>query len=65
MSRDLPTLSVAGSQTLARADGRVAILLDTIERGPIAFEVSLATIGILRQELSKAETLLRQQPGKA
>jgi hypothetical protein len=53
------------SKTVARADGRVAIVLDTQERGPIAFEVNLQSIDMLRRELARAETLLRQTTGKA
>jgi hypothetical protein len=63
--REIPTLTVIGSRPLARADGRVAILLDTRESGAIAFEVNLQTIEILRGELAKAELLLRQGSGNA
>ena len=63
--RELWTFTVTGSQSLGRADGRVAILLVTKERGPIAFEVTLQTIPLLRAELDRVEAALRQQAGTA
>jgi len=63
--RDLPTVTVIGSRTVARADGRVAIMLDTQERGPIAFEVNLRGIEVLRKELNAAESILRQTNGNS
>lgn len=63
--RELPTFTVTGSQSLVRPDGRAAILLMTKERGPIAFEVTLQTIPILRKELALAEAALRAAPGNA
>jgi hypothetical protein len=63
--RELWTFTVTGSQSLARADGRAAILLVTKERGPIAFEVSLETIPLLRKELDVLESALRRTAGNA
>ena len=48
------TVTVIGSKTVARADGRVAIVLDTKERGPMASEVNLQSIETLRRELALA-----------
>jgi hypothetical protein len=59
------TVTVIGSKVLARAVGRVALLLDTRESGHIALEVNLQSIGFLRAESAKVETLLRQPGGKA
>lgn len=63
--RDIPTMTVLGSQSVARADGRAAIVLTTQEKGPIAFEVNLQTIEILRRALAKAEEVLRAPPGNS
>lgn len=61
--RDIPTVTVVGSNAVARADGRAAIVLETKERGPIAFEVSLQSIAVLRPGLAAAETILLRQTG--
>jgi hypothetical protein len=61
----LRTVTVKGSRVVARADNRVAIMLDFVETAPIALEVTLQTIAILQSELAKAETILRSQTGKA
>jgi hypothetical protein len=45
------TLTVVGSRTVGRADGRVAIVLETKEAGAIAFEVDARAIAALRGEL--------------
>jgi hypothetical protein len=58
------TVTVVGSKSVARADGRVAIVLDTKERGAIAFVVNLQNIEKLRRELAAAEIVLRQQARK-
>lgn len=65
VDRDIRTLTVLGSQIVARADRRTAIVLTTKEQGAIAFEVTLEAIEVLRRELALAETILRQMPGKA
>jgi hypothetical protein len=66
-TRDLITLTVVGSETLLRPDGRAAIRLDTRELGPIALEVDQRAIDTLRRQLANAETHLRRSktPGKA
>ena len=63
VDREIPTLTVLGSQAVARADGRAAIVLTTQERGPIAFELNLQTIPLLRAGLDRIETILRRSPG--
>jgi hypothetical protein len=64
-TRDVATVTVVGSQTMCRPDGRVAIRLETRELGPIAFEVDQRAIDTLRREISVAETFLRQKAGRA
>jgi hypothetical protein len=64
-TRDLITVTVVGSETLLRPDGRAAIRLDTREMGPIAFEVDQRAIDALRLQLVTAETHLRQKPAQA
>jgi hypothetical protein len=63
-TRDVVTLTVIGSETMARPDGRVAIRLDTQERGSIAFEVDQRAIDALRRQLATAEQILRQPTAK-
>lgn len=66
---DFDTVTVLRSKTLLRPDGRVAILLEGRRRATepysVAFEVTLDTIGYLRQEIAKAEMYLRAMPGTA
>ena len=62
---DIQTLVVLGCQALARADGRVALFFDTVQRGPIALEVNQERIDGIRKALVDAETLLRQNVGHA
>jgi hypothetical protein len=57
---DPTTMTVTSSETLVRPDGRCAILFETLEYGPIAFEVNQQPIDALRQALALAETHLRQ-----
>jgi hypothetical protein len=54
------TVTVLASMTLGRPDGRAAIMLQTKEFGPIAFEVDQHAIDTLRKELAAAETHLRR-----
>lgn len=58
-TRELRTVTVLGSQAVARPDSRAAIVLATTELGPIAFEVDQRAIDGLRQQLSIAEQFLR------
>jgi hypothetical protein len=64
-ARDYTSLTIQGSETLLRADNRAAIMLLTKEVGPIAFEVNQQAIDALRLQLSRAETHIRQEAGKA
>jgi hypothetical protein len=64
-TRDVRTVTVIGSQSLARPDGRAAIRLETKELGSIAFEVNQHAIDTLRRDLALAETFLRQPTGNA
>jgi hypothetical protein len=61
---EIPTVIVLGSHAVARPDGRAAIVLKTTHQ-TIAFEVTLETIQILRNELTICEQVLRQRPGHA
>ena len=59
-TREVRTVTVIGSESMARPDGRVAIRLDTREIGSIAFEVDQHAIDALRRQLVNAEHTLRQ-----
>lgn len=50
------TVTVLRSKPLHRPDGRSAILLETQEIGPIAFEVDQKAIDALRKAIASAET---------
>ena len=58
-TKDCVTVTVTGSQSLARPDGLAAIRLLTKELGPLAFEVDQRAIDALRRSLALAETHLR------
>jgi hypothetical protein len=60
-SQDRMTLTVSGSQSLARADGRKAILLMTQELGPIAFELPEGAIPLLQRQLADLQAV-QQSP---
>lgn len=62
--REIVTLSVLGSNAVARADGRAAIVLKTTHQ-TIALEVSLQIIQVLRNDLNICEQILRQPSGSA
>ena len=63
--RHTPFVTVKNSQAVTNATGATALALDTVERGPIAFVLSLEAIAILRKDLAEAEMMLRQPPGRA
>ena len=64
---ELRTLTVLSSRTAAAPDGRVTIVFDTKEAGPIAFEVDQHAIDSLRREIGTAESFLhfRSKTGSA
>jgi len=66
---DFDTVTVTRSKTLFRPDGRAAILLEGFRRASepysVAFEVTLATIPLLRAELARAEQFLSSGAGTA
>jgi hypothetical protein len=64
-TKQIRTVTVTASSVAASPDGVVAIVLDTLESGPIGFAVTLASCASLRNEIAAAETFLRQQQGKA
>jgi hypothetical protein len=64
-NREIRTVTVIGSQVLARPDQRCAILLDTQELGPIAFDINQNIIDTLRLNLTNAEQFLRPSTGHA
>jgi len=53
------TLTVTGSASVAKPDGG-AILLNTVERGAIAFAITLQGIAGLRRSLTEVEQHIRQ-----
>lgn len=69
-TNDIDTVTVLQSRTVARPDGRAAIVL-TVQRRPTepafqtAFEVTLETLAILRNEIARAEMILTTQTGRA
>lgn len=66
---DFDTVTVTGSKLLMRPDGRAAILLQGHRRAnepySVAFEVTVETLPLLRQEIAKAEAFLAQRQGRA
>jgi len=58
-------VTVQGSSVAASPEGVVAMVLDTIESGPIGFQVSLEICAGLRRDIAAAEAFLRQKPGNA
>jgi len=67
MSRELelPTTRFLGCQPLARADGTVALRIDTDRLGAIALAVDQRQIDVLRKDLTKLELLLLQGIGRS
>lgn len=61
----LNTVTIRRSWPAATATGANALVLDTVEMGPIAFVVTLETIQILRGELAKIEAQLTRPQGNA
>jgi hypothetical protein len=55
---DYQSVTVLGCQALARPDGRVALMLNTDQWGPIAFDVSPQIIEALQKDLAIAEQYL-------
>ena len=64
-SGEFRTVRLLGTQTLARPDQPVTLMLYTDLFGPIAFEVNEQVVGTLRRDLAIAEQYLRQPVGKA
>lgn len=60
---DYRTVTVISSEIGRNAAGATALILRTQEVGAIAFSVSLESIAVIREELTKAETILRQPHG--
>jgi hypothetical protein len=65
MIMDVRTVRVLGCQPLGRPDRRVAIRFDTLELGPIAFEVDQRTIDWIRKALTDIEFMLDRPGGNA
>ena len=63
-TQQVPTVTVIGSSVAMFPTGIVAIVLDTRERGPIGFAVTLESCAALRREIAAAETALHQRPGR-
>lgn len=64
-SGEFDTVRVHRAWVAANIERGAALVLDTVESGPIAFELTLEVIEGLRQHLQEAETFLRQQSGSA
>jgi hypothetical protein len=62
---NLNTVTVISSRPLIHPEGRYAIELTTREVGPIAFEVDLRAIQILRKDLASIEASMNLLPGTA
>jgi hypothetical protein len=61
---DFPTLTIRRLWTAVRPGGRTALILETQENGPIAFEVHLEAIPALREQLDAIELALRSPAGR-
>ena len=59
------TVTVRGCWPAARPEGATALVLDTIEVGPIAFVLSPEAIAGIRQALADAEALMSRGVGRA
>jgi hypothetical protein len=59
-STPITVLTVFNSQAIGGTDGRVAMVLETKELGPVAFEVDQRVIDAIRNNLLVAKQLLRQ-----
>lgn len=57
------TLIVTQSKVVQDASGATALVLYSREYPPIAFELSLEVIELLREDLSRAEAILRRPAG--
>lgn len=64
-SGEFLTVKVARVWTAATATEATALVLDTEEMGPIAFEVDERRIQILREKLATAEAMLARGSGSA
>lgn len=62
--QDENTVTVTGSRSVCRADGRASIVLETKELGAIAFEVDQRALAALRREIAAVEEFL-QSSGSA
>lgn len=59
------TVTVIRSWPAGTASGATALVLDTRELGPIAFEIDLKAIEVLQRQLSDCARILSRAPGKA
>jgi hypothetical protein len=64
-SGELRNVRLLGSQTLARPDQPVTLMLYTDLFGPIAFALNEQILSTLRRDLAIAEQYLRQPVAKA
>jgi len=64
-SDEFRIVRLLGSQTVARPDQPVALMLYTDLFGPIAFPLNEQIVGTLRRDLAIAEQYLRQPVAKA
>jgi hypothetical protein len=63
--RHLPAITVFRSSSVARADGRAGMVLETAEHGPFLIELDLAAVATIREHLADIETHLRRRGARA
>lgn len=64
-ARPVKTVTVIGSNPAMSASGAAALILHTLELGPVAFDVDMHAIEVIRKALTDCEIRLRQQKGTA
>lgn len=63
-SGDFRTVTVTHSSPMAQADGSTALLLETLEGGPIAFRIDAHAIALLRRQLGECEAILNRRSAR-
>ena len=63
--QEFKTVTVTKSFAVARPDGRLAMVLVTLEQGAIAFELDATAIHFLRRELDAIELMMKSKTGNA
>lgn len=55
-----PTIKVKSSWAVKRPDGRAGLALESVEEGPVVFELNLGTLAIVREQLELVENWLNE-----